>query len=169
MQYDDPVDELLREWKRERPELNVAPMAIVGRVLNLGRILEGRATAWLRDTGIHYTDLDVLATLRRSGAPYRLTPTALRKSALITSGAMTACLNRLERLGLIARAPVDHDRRVLTASLTKKGVRLIDEAIAVRFEEAADAVASLSKSEQAELSRLLRKLGGGLRPSGELA
>ena len=163
----DPVDELLRDWKRERPELNVAPMAIVGRILNLGRVLETRATAWLRGTGIHYTDLDVLATLRRSGAPYRLTPTTLRRSALITSGAMTACLNRLEDLGLVTRSPVEDDRRVLTATLTKKGRQLVDTAIAIRFAEAEDAVGSLTKSEQAALSRLLHKLGAGLRTRGK--
>ncbi|WP_266157668.1 MarR family winged helix-turn-helix transcriptional regulator [Dyella silvatica] len=155
----DLVDQLLRDWQRERPDLNVTAMAVVGRILNLGRALEARANDSLKALGIHYTDLDVLATLRRSGKPYRLTPTVLRQSVLITSGAMTACLNRLEKAGLISRNPEDNDRRSLAAALTAPGLALIDRAIVVRFAEAEQAVAALSRGEQAELSKLLRKLG----------
>jgi DNA-binding MarR family transcriptional regulator len=160
---EDLVDMLLRDWQLERPDLDAAPMAVVGRVLHLGRLLEARANDRLKGTGLKYTDLDVLATLRRSGTPYRLTPTALRKSVLITSGAMTACLNRLEDLGLLSRSLEDSDRRSLTAALTAKGLKLVDKAIAVRFTEAHDAVAALSPAERTALSRLLRKMGGGLR------
>lgn len=154
----DVVDELLRDWRRERPELDASAMAVVGRILNLGRLLEADANGSLKPIGISYTDLDVLATLRRSGAPYRLTPTALRKSVLLTSGAMTACLNRLEARGLIVRGAQDSDRRSLTAALTAKGVRLIDKAIVARFQEAERAVAGLSPREREELARLLRKM-----------
>jgi DNA-binding MarR family transcriptional regulator len=160
---DDLVDSLLREWQRERPDLDATPMAVVGRVLHLGRLLEARANVRLKGTGLRYTDLDVLATLRRAGAPYRLTPTALRKSVLITSGAMTACLNRLEDLGLVSRSTEDSDRRSLMAALTHKGLKLVDKVIAVRFAEAGDAVAALSSTERTNLSHLLRKLGRGLR------
>ncbi|WP_266170779.1 MarR family winged helix-turn-helix transcriptional regulator [Dyella subtropica] len=160
----DRVDQLLRDWQRERPDLNATAtaMAVVGRILNLGRVLEARANDSLKTVGIHYTDLDVLATLRRSGTPYRLTPTVLRQSVLITSGAMTACLNRLEKAGLVIRNPENSDRRSLTATLTPKGVALIDRAIVVRFAEAAQAVSELSRTEQYELSKLLRKLGMSL-------
>lgn len=154
----DVVDELLRDWRRERPELDASAMAVVGRILNLGRLLEADASNSLKPIGISYTDLDVLATLRRSGAPYRLTPTALRKSVLLTSGAMTACLNRLEARGLVVRSAQDSDRRSLTAALTAKGVRLIDKAIVPRFQEAERAVAGLSPREREELARLLRKM-----------
>ncbi len=133
-------------------------MAVVGRILHLGRLLEAGAGERLREAGINYTDLDVLATLRRSGAPYRLTPTVLRKSVLLTSGAMTACLNRLEARGLIARSAEDGDRRSLAAMLTAKGLRLIDKAIVARFEQADEAVSSLNADERAVLARLLRKL-----------
>ncbi|MBT2775351.1 MarR family transcriptional regulator [Lysobacter sp. ISL-54] len=137
-------------------------MSVVGRILHLGRLLEGAASEGLRGTGINYTDLDVLATLRRSGAPYRLTPTALRKSVLLTSGAMTACLNRLERAGLISRNAVDEDRRSLAAALTAKGLKLTDKAIVSRFEQARQVVEVLSAGERAELAGLLRKLRSGL-------
>lgn len=158
----DVVDQLLREWRRERPDLDASAMAVVGRILQLGRLLEAGAGERLRAVGINYTDLDVLATLRRSGTPYRLTPTVLRKSVLLTSGAMTACLNRLEARGLIARSAEDGDRRSLAAALTAKGLRLIDKAIVARFEQADEAVAALTAAERAELARLLRKLRTGL-------
>ena len=154
----DLVDQLLRDWRRERPELDASAMAVVGRILHLGRLLEADANSSLKPIGISYTDLDVLATLRRCGAPYRLTPTVLRKSVLLTSGAMTACLNRLEARGLIVRGAQDSDRRSLTAALTAKGVKLIDKAIVARFQEAERAVTGLAAAERAELARLLRKM-----------
>jgi DNA-binding MarR family transcriptional regulator len=158
----DLIDRLVTDWKRERPDLDASAMSVVGRILHLGRLLEDAASEGLRGTGINYTDLDVLATLRRSGAPYRLTPTALRKSVLLTSGAMTACLNRLERAGLISRNAVDEDRRSLAAALTAKGLKLTDKAIASRFEQARQVVEVLSAGERAELAGLLRKLRSSL-------
>lgn len=158
----DRIDRLLAEWQAERPELDAAAMAVVGRLLSIGRQLEGRANAALKPLGLHYTDLDVLATLRRGGRPYRRTPTELRDSVLITSGAMTACLDRLESNGLIARVADPHDRRSSAAELTTEGRKLIDKAIAVRFEEAAEALSSLSDSERSRLAALLKKLGRNL-------
>ena len=159
---DDRVDNLLRDWRRERPELDVSPMAVVGRILHAGSLLEARASRSLKGMGIHYTDLDVLATLRRVGSPYRLTPTVLRQSVLITSGAMTACLNRLEKAGFVRRSLEDSDRRSLTAALTAKGRALVDKAIVVRFAEAKQAVSCLSQADQAKLAQLLRTLSAGL-------
>ncbi|WP_066811596.1 MarR family transcriptional regulator [Sphingomonas asaccharolytica] len=155
---EDIVDQLLRDWARERPDLDVSAMAVVGRLLHLGGLLQARAGERLRAYGIGYTELDVLATLRRSGAPYRLSPTALRKSVLLTSGAMTACLNRLEQRGLISRTHDEIDRRSLVAMLTDRGVQLIDEAIAAHFSAAERTVDGLDRNERAELARLLRKL-----------
>jgi len=158
----DRIDSLLAEWQLERPELDAAPMAVVGRLLSIGRQLEARANAVLKPLGLHYTDLDVLATLRRGGRPYRRTPTELRNTVMITSGAMTACLDRLERTGLIARVADPQDRRSSAAELTTAGQMLIDKAIAVRFKEAANALSVLSESERTRLAALLKKLGQGL-------
>ncbi len=158
----DRIDRLLSEWQAERPELDATAMAVVGRLLSIGRQLEARANAALKPLGLHYTDLDVLATMRRGGRPYRRTPTELRNSVLITSGAMTACLDRLENNGLIARVADPNDRRSSAAELTTEGRKLIDKAIAVRFEEAADALSVLSASERLRLAVLLKKLGQGL-------
>jgi DNA-binding MarR family transcriptional regulator len=161
----DRVARLLDDWRRERPELDVAPMAIVGRILSLGRLLEARANRVLRPYGISYTDLDVLATLRRTGNPYRLTPTALCGAVLVTSGAMTACLDRLEKAGLLERQASSSDRRSRAVALTTEGRRLIDDAIAARFAEAGEAVALLSASERKMLAGLLARLGETLDPA----
>lgn len=152
----DVVDQLLEDWARERPDLDASAMAVVGRLLHLGGLLQARAGDQLQAHGISYTELDVLATLRRSGAPYRLSPTALRKSVLLTSGAMTACLNRLEQRGLISRNPDDSDRRSLLAALTPRGVELIEAAIASHFGQAEQAIAGLDAADRDELARLLR-------------
>ena len=158
----DRTDRLVAEWQAERPELDATPMAVVGRLLSVGRQLEGRANLVLKPLGLHYTDLNVLATLRRGGQPYRRTPTELRDSVLITSGAMTACLDRLERAGLIRRVADPVDRRSSGAELTISGRKLIDQAIVVRFKEAAEAISSLSAVESTQLAALLKKLGRGL-------
>ena len=154
----DIIDSLINDWQKERPELDGQAMHIVGRILKLGKTLEKRASLSLSDCGIHYTDLDVLATLRRSGAPYELAPKELMKSVLITSGAMTALLDRLTKLELIYRSPDSIDGRIKRAGLTKKGVELIDDAIEIRFEEAKNSLNILTKKEQKQLIPLLKKL-----------
>ena len=158
----DRIDHLLAEWQVERPELDAAAMAVIGRLLSIGRQLEARANTALKPLGLHYTDLDVLATLRRGGRPFRRTPTELRNSVVITSGAMTACLDRLAGNGLIARLADPQDRRSSAAELTPAGRKLIDKAIAVRFQEANDALSILNEAERVRLAVLLKKLGQGL-------
>lgn len=154
----DVIDNLVSEWNQERPDLDPSAMYIVGRILKLGKILEKRAGYVLKDSGIYYTDLDVLATLRRSGKPYELTPKELMKSVLITSGAMTALLDRLTRLALIYRAPDEKDGRIKRAGLTKKGKKVIDKAIEIRFEEATVSLGTLNRTEQKSLAFLLKKM-----------
>jgi len=154
----DLIDILTNEWKNERPEIDTSAMQVVGRILNLGKILEKRASKALEIYGIHYTDFDVLATIRRSGKPYELTPSILMESVLITSGAMTALLNRLSKLDLIYRAPDPKDGRIKLVGLTKKGAALIDKASITRFEEATDALSIFSETEKKELENYLRKL-----------
>jgi DNA-binding MarR family transcriptional regulator len=154
----DVVDLLLKDWARERPDLDASAMAIVGRIIALGKQLENRANHVLVEFDLPYWGLDVLATLRRSGQPYRLSPSVLRRSMLISSGAMTNRLDRLESRELVRREPDPNDRRGSQIVLTTVGRRLIDRAIAARFEEAADAVAGLKRTEQAQLRTLLAKL-----------
>ena len=154
----DLIDVLITEWNVELPELDVDAMQIVGRIMKLGKIFENRASMALKENGIYYTDLDVLATLRRSGFPYQLTPKQLMQSVVITSGAMTALLNRLTKLELIYRAADENDGRISLAGLTEKGKEVIDDAIHKRFDEAKKSIKILSKKERSDLSVLLRKL-----------
>lgn len=154
----DIIDRLVADWKQERPDLDVEAMQIVGRIIKLGKVLEKRASKVLKDSGIYYTDLDVLATIRRSGKPYELTPKQLMESVLITSGAMTALLDRLTKLELIYRASSKNDGRIKLAGLTKKGIEVIDKAIEKRFKEANLSVAVFNKTEHIALSALLKQL-----------
>lgn len=154
----DIIDKLIKEWKEERPEIDASAMAVVGRILKLGKTLEKRAGKALQESGIHYTDLDVLATLRRTGKPYELTPKELMQSVLITSGAMTALLDRLTKLELIYRSPDAKDGRIKRAGLTKKGIKVIDKAIEVRFAEASKSIEVLKEDEKSQLASLLKKL-----------
>lgn len=158
MEIKDSIDYLINEWKEENPELDASAMAVVGRILKLGKIFERSAEIALKESGIHYTDLDVLATLRRSGDPYELTPKALMKSVLITSGAMTALLDRLTKLKLISRAPDENDGRIKKAVLTEKGKHVIDSSIKIRFQDARDSIKILNKEEEDTLALLLKKL-----------
>lgn len=153
----DVIDRLVEEWNQERPELDAEAMHIVGRIIKLGKTLEKQASEALKGFDIYYTDLDVLATIRRSGEPYRLAPNQLMKSVLITSGAMTALLVRLTKLELIYRVPDENDKRIKLAGLTDKGIELIDKAIVERFEIATSAVKHLKKKKSDKLSKLLKE------------
>jgi DNA-binding MarR family transcriptional regulator len=154
----DLVDELVHDWRRERPDINVDAMEVVGRIIHLGGLLELQANAVLKPFKLRYTDFDVLATLRRRGPPYKLTPTVLRRSILISSGAMTACLDRLEKAGYLARERDPEDRRGTVIRLAAKGRVLIDKAVPSRFKIAFDAVGGLTNTEFSQLAKLLRKL-----------
>ncbi|WP_372755206.1 MarR family winged helix-turn-helix transcriptional regulator [Labilibaculum sp.] len=154
----DIIDVLIADWNKERPELDLEAMHIVGRILKLNKILEKRTNKVLKSSAIHYTDLDVLATLRRSGEPYLLAPKQLMKSVLITSGAMTALLDRLKNLELIYRAPDSKDGRIKLVGLTEKGLDVIDETIVLRFNEAKAVVQGLNENDNKELGALLKKL-----------
>ena len=154
----DLIDQLIIDWNIERPDLDVEAMNVVGRIMKLGKISENRTSLALKENGIYYTDLDVLATLRRSGFPYQLSPKQLMQSVVITSGAMTALLNRLTKLELIYRAPDENDGRISLAALTEKGKEIIDDAIEKRFEEAKISIDILNKNEKNELSTLLKKI-----------
>lgn len=139
-------------------------MAVLGR-LNEASSLIGRerlAPLFAR-FGLQTGEFDVLATLRRSGPPYALTPTALYEATMVTSGAMTNRLDRLEKLGLIMRGPHPNDRRGIVVQLTAKGLTLIDEAVAAHVANEHEILSGLTRQEQDTLARLLEKLIGSVR------
>ena len=151
------------QWNRELPGLNTDPMVALGRL--------GEATQRIRKDylepnfaahGLKAGEFDVLATLRRSGPPYALTPTDLYQNAMISSGGMTARADRLEKAGLVERRPHPTDRRALTIGLTEQGRVLIDRVLPDHVAAQERATAGLSGAELNALSDLLRKLIDGL-------
>ena len=155
----DRADLAVAQWARERPELDGLPMAVLGRLQQAAHIV---TTAHLNPlfarAGLQPGEFDVLATLRRSGAPYTLSPTALYEAAMISSGAMTNRLDRLENAGLVERLPDPNDRRGRLVALTAKGLALIDDTIGAHVENEKQVLSGLSPQEQETLNGLLRKL-----------
>ncbi|WP_292065395.1 MarR family winged helix-turn-helix transcriptional regulator [Brevundimonas sp. UBA7664] len=154
----DIVDSLVADWQRARPQTKADPIQVIGRIIWLGRQYEEAVTRMPSNPGLSYSDYDVIATLRRAGSPYELTPTELGRRVLLTSGGLTACLRRLEAAGLISRRGVPEDRRMLLARLTPKGFDLIESFVDERFAMAELALASLDPQQRATLEVLLRRL-----------
>lgn len=154
----DRVDSILAQWRRERPDLNPSPMGVVGRISRAAQILSRALEATFATFELNGGEFDVLATLRRTGPPFRLTPTALFTELMLSSGAMTNRLDRLERADLIARLPDLADRRGTLVELTPKGRELVDAAVAAHLDNEHRLLAALSDAEQEQLADLLRKL-----------
>ncbi len=151
----DAVDRALEQWNKERPDLNTTPMAMISRLMRLGKILETRIAEVHKRYGLTMGEFDVLATLRRAGAPYRLTPSELLDSMLLTSGAMTNRLDKLENKLLILRHHSKTDRRSVEVELTGKGLALIDELIVEHVKAQEDLVRSLTQQEQQQVGQSL--------------
>ncbi|MBZ9718746.1 MarR family transcriptional regulator [Mesorhizobium sp. AD1-1] len=159
----DRAARAIEQWKRERPDLDVSPMGVLGRLNEAASLIARERLAPLfARYGLQSGEFDVLATLRRSGSPYALTPTALYEATMVTSGAMTNRLDRLETSGLILRGPHPNDRRGIVVRLTEKGLALIDEAIAAHVANEHEILSGLTPAERETLSRLLEKLIGSV-------
>tara|TARA_Y100000296_G_scaffold39435_1_gene45481 strand:+ start:1102 stop:1587 length:486 start_codon:yes stop_codon:yes gene_type:complete len=153
----DHIDQILAQWQRERPELDAWPMAPIGRMYRLFNYLAGDIEAVHKQGGLTTGEFDVLATLRRSGAPFRLTPTSLFQTAMLSSGAMTNRLNQLEKRGLITRLPAEDDRRSLLVQLTDTGRELIDNMVEAHLEKERELLSALSGKEQETLNQIFKK------------
>ena len=162
MGMQDAIDRLLKQWKYERPDLDATPMGVVGRVLRLALILQARVEAVLKPMGLSLWQFDVLVTLRRNGEPYRMSPTGLMHDVMLSSGAMTNRIDKLESMQLVRRRPDPDDRRGVLIELTGKGLALAERAIAVRFDEAREAVTLLAPKERKAMEAALRTLILGL-------
>lgn len=163
----DRIDALQSDWAAERPSLDTSGMAVVGRIMMLSNALERRVSDVLKPHDLNYSDFDALATLARAGAPHELTPTELMNAVVLSSGAMTALLDRLTQRGFIKRSQSKRDGRVRTAVLTKAGKALVDEVVGARFAEANDAVSCLSGKEQETLAIMLRQMGRWLEEQAQ--
>jgi DNA-binding MarR family transcriptional regulator len=154
----DRVDQMIADWRKERPDLAVGPIAIVGRLGRLMVYLEEALESVFAEHGISRATFDVLAALRRAGAPYKLSQTALLESLMRTSGTISLRIDRLEREGLVQRQPILSDRRSVSVCLTEKGLRLFDAVAPLHLENEARLLEALSVDEQSDLAELLRKL-----------
>jgi DNA-binding MarR family transcriptional regulator len=155
---EDHIDRILAEWERERPELDLLPIAVVGRILRAARYLDREVERELARFGLTISEFNALSALRRTGAPYRLSPKHLSSSLLLSSGGLTKLLERLEAPGLIVREPDPDDGRGVLVRLTDAGKALQEEAFAAHRENEAELLAALDENERADLGDLLRNL-----------
>lgn len=152
------TETVIEQWARERPELDMTPMRTLHPIWVVVETLVRARTALLKGYGLSMASLDVLAALRRTGTPYRVTPTELAQAAMITTGAMTPRLDRLEAAGHIRRVANPMDRRGLYAELTEQGLALIDEVIEAFAKQETEFVSQLSESDQDHLQQLTHQL-----------
>lgn len=146
------------QWNRERPHVDVSGMAVIGRITRLDRAIRPRLDAVFAAHGLESWEFDVLATLFRNGPPHQLTPGALIDSMMITSGAMTNRLKRLEERGFVRRDSSPTDGRQVLVTLTPEGLTTVDAAFVDHAANEADIIAALTPRQQDQLIRLLRTL-----------
>ena len=156
--HQDDVDRVIAAWRRERPDLDLGPLAVLSRVSRLARRLDRVRERAFSAHDLAVWEFDVLVALRRTGPPYRLTPGQLLDETLVTSGTMTNRIDRLEQRGLVVREPVADDRRGTWVALTDEGRRMVDAALIDLLAEERDLLAGLDAQVQAELASSLRHL-----------
>jgi DNA-binding MarR family transcriptional regulator len=154
----DHVDRVLAQWGTQRPDLDVSPMAVIGRLKRLSQLVGVELGRTFSAHGLDAASFDVLATLRRSGPPHRLTPAGLMRAAMVTSGAITQRLDRLEARGLVTRTPSESDGRVVHVALTDEGRAVIDAALPDHVDTESRLLAALSAPQREALADTLRNL-----------
>ncbi|MGA8978389.1 MAG: MarR family winged helix-turn-helix transcriptional regulator [Pedococcus sp.] len=154
----DDVDRIVEAWRRERPDLDVAPLQVFSRVSRLARRLDLDRTQAFAQHQLEGWEFDVLSALRRAGAPYELSPGQLIRQTLVTSGTMTNRVDRLERRGLVSRSPDPHDRRGVIVRLTPEGQQAVDAAMADLLDRERTLLTELSARDHEELAAMLRRL-----------
>jgi DNA-binding MarR family transcriptional regulator len=155
---DDRIDRLLGQWLVQRPELDCSGLDVVARVQDLAKILRRNENDALEAMGLKMWEYDVLSALRRQGAPFRMPATELARESLLSSGAMTNRIDRLEDRGLVEREPDPDDRRGVLVELTEAGRTLVDKAIEARLGVANAQLANLTGRERRAISSGLRKI-----------
>ncbi|OOC13759.1 MarR family transcriptional regulator [Dickeya dadantii] len=159
----DRADNAYEQWRRERPDIDPFPMQVLGRLFEAAQRLErDNLNPLFSRFGLRPGEFDVLATLRRSGAPYALTPTQLYEALMMSSGGMTNRIDRLEQAQWVARQSNPQDRRGTLVTLTEQGRELMDTLVALHTDNERQALASLNEDEQQQLNLLLKKLLAGL-------
>ncbi|MDO8106790.1 MarR family transcriptional regulator [Isoptericola sp. b441] len=154
----DEVDRIIEAWRRERPDLDVAPLAVLSRISRLARHLDLARARAFDGHGLEQWEFDVLSALRRAGEPYELSPGALVTQTLVTSGTMTNRIDRLEARRLVERRPAPADRRGVLVRLTPSGRTVVDGAMADLLDVERSLLGALPPAERARLADLLREL-----------
>jgi DNA-binding MarR family transcriptional regulator len=160
-QADDAVGRFVAQWRASRDDLDPAPTEVIGRITRLARIFQRRADGWLAEFDLTWETFAVLGALLRQGPPYTLTPTALYRQALLTSGAITNRIARAEAMGWVTREPDPLDARSSAVRLTPRGLKLANRVIERHFAEQARLLEVLSEAERSTLARLLSQLAAG--------
>ena len=158
----DHVGRILEQWARERPDLDPSPLGVIGRLHRLADTLNTELRALFAEAGLSDGDFDVMASLRRAGAPFALTPSELAATTMVTSGAVTKRVDRLEAQGYVTRTVSTDDARSRTIALTDTGRALIDDLFPRHVANERRLLAGLSEDERADLARLLEKWGRSL-------
>jgi DNA-binding MarR family transcriptional regulator len=163
----DHVDRLIAKWGKERPDYDLAPVHIIGRVGRICEYIDRALEAKFAEFDITRASFDVLATLKRTGPPYRLSQRELMNSLMRTSGSISVRIDAMERQGLVTREPDAEDRRTSLVALTKKGMDLLDKIVPEHLSNEESLLAGLSAQERRVLTRLLRKWNLALESSND--
>ncbi|WP_227999433.1 MarR family winged helix-turn-helix transcriptional regulator [Nocardia australiensis] len=164
----DAVDEAVNDWARERPELDVSSMEVFGRMHRCYLQYQALLSSLLGSYGLNVAAFDVLAALRRSGAPYQMTAGQLAETALLTSGGITLRVDKLEQAGLVKRERDSDDRRVVYVHLTDEGLQLVNRVADDHFENGNALLAGLSVAKRKDLAKLLRALESSIVDGGSV-
>jgi len=154
----DQVDRIIEQWHTEKPDLDVTPMAVIGRLSRTAMAVELRLARTFAEHGLDAASFDVLATLLRSGAPYRIAPLELAREAMISTSAVAQRLNKLESRGLVLRQANPNDGRGTFVALTDAGKLLIETALPDHLETEHAITSVLNRGEQEVLASLLQRL-----------
>ncbi|CAM5476740.1 MarR family transcriptional regulator [Streptomyces spiroverticillatus] len=161
----DPLAAIVEQWNRERPDLDVSPMLVTSRLFRLADDLDRRLRPPFAAAGLGNGDFDVLAALRRSGDPYTLSAGELSRTVLVTTGAISKRVDRLEARGLVVRTVAESDSRSRRITLTPEGLTLTDDLIATHLTNQRQLLAALDPEDRAQLATLLARLATSLPPA----
>lgn len=158
----DAVDEVARQWARERPTMPIDSIGIVGRILRIAKLLMDERRRTLSSLNIDHATFDLLATLLRTGHPYRMSPAELAEASLISGGAITQRVTRAEEAGLVRTERTDSGKRTLMVTLTERGHQAIERDVEALLGREHELVSHLPEADRDELADLLRRLLAGL-------
>ncbi len=161
----DAVDRIVGQWRIVRPDLDVSPLEVIGRISRLSRVIDRRLAENFSRFGLENWMYDMLATLRRSGEPYELSAGELVRQSMVTTGAITNRIDRLEERGLVERTTTD-DRRKVIVRLTPDGLGLVEDVAIAHVATERELLAALTTRQQKELARWLRTLSLALGDRG---